>query len=67
MICPHCTKNIEWVMNVSKYYQRQILDSDGILLEEFEDCNEAIGDTLYLACPECYVELEFDNDGKLVK
>lgn len=67
MICPNCNKNIDWVMNVSKYYQRQILDSDGILLEEFEDCNEAIGDTLYTCCPECYIELEFDNSGKLVE
>lgn len=67
MICPHCKNSIEWVICVSNYYQRQILDADGVLLPEWEDTNDAIGDTLRHECPECFEILTFDQNGNLVK
>lgn len=67
MICPHCNKDIEFVMCVSSYTQRQMLDKNGVLLAEWEDINDCMGDTLYHHCPECYQNLNFDNDGILVE
>lgn len=66
MICPHCNKNIEWVICVSSYFQRQSLNKDGILLPEWDDLNDSIGDTLYYLCPECDGTLVFDNHGILI-
>lgn len=67
MVCPHCNKNIERVICVSNYYQIQILDVDGILIPEWEDINDSIGDTIRRECSECFETLNFDNNGKIVQ
>lgn len=67
MNCPHCDSRLEYVICVSAYFQNQLLNSSGALSDEWEDVNDAIGDTLYHSCPFCFATIVFDNGGILVK
>ena len=67
MNCPHCDNDIDYVFCVCYFAQRQSLNENGELLDEWSDVNDAIGDTLYYECPKCLEKLIFDHLGKLVK
>jgi hypothetical protein len=66
MKCPYCEKEIDHVITASYYYQIQRLDVKGNLTQEYEDMNDAIGDTMFTLCPECDEEIRFDSHGKLI-
>ena len=69
IVCPYCKNEVKFVICVSSFYQRQLLDKEGKLSDTWEDMDDAIGDTTGYFCPECDSPLEFDrnNEFRLVE
>lgn len=63
--CPHCSAEIHYVICTSKYYQRQTISPEGKLIHEYDDIDEAIGETISTDCPECWTSIQFTRDGRL--